>query len=124
MNNYSFNDIHKIYSRAAVTIISEREGTFEGMPIESIASGVPVISYDLPSIILMKSYLKEMKMNLDPFINIEEFTINSFKSMIDYFTEEKRKEIANIIGNYFSEHTIQQKFIKCLQEKLNIDKDF
>ena len=124
MNNYSFNDIHKIYSRAAVTIISERKGAFEGMPTESIASGVPVISYDLPSIILMKSYLKEMKMNLDPFINIEEFTINSFKSMIDYFTEEKRKEIANIIGNYFSEHTIQQKFIKCFQEKLSLDKDF
>ena len=65
-----------------------------------------------------------MKINLDPFINIEEFTINSFKSMIDNFTEDKRKEIANIIGNFFSEHTIQQKFIKCLQEKLSFDEDF
>lgn len=57
LDSYDFETISKLYERAVISIVPEWKGSFELIPVESIASGVPVISPLVPSLMIVKSLM-------------------------------------------------------------------
>ena len=56
LKNYSFETLAEIYSKALVSIVPEWRGSFELVPIESLMSGVPTISPEVPSLKIVRSH--------------------------------------------------------------------
>lgn len=50
IKHYTFKEIMQCYARTAISITSENRGSYELIPIESIMSGVPIISPIVPSL--------------------------------------------------------------------------
>ena len=61
IHNYTFLEIQGLYRRAALSITDESRGSFELTPIESIMSGVPIISPAVPSIQIIKERINSSK---------------------------------------------------------------
>ena len=51
---YTFKEIMQCYARTAISITFENRGSFELIPIESIMSGVPIISPIVPSLAILQ----------------------------------------------------------------------
>lgn len=54
IKNYTFEEIRQCYARTAISITAENRGSFELIPIESIMSGVPIISPPVPSLEILQ----------------------------------------------------------------------
>lgn len=60
INHYNFLEMQSLYRKSAVSITDESRGTFELIPIESIMSGVPIISPLVPSLQVLKSTIDSL----------------------------------------------------------------
>ena len=115
-SNYTNERLKNIYSKAMFSIVIENKGSFELIPIESIASGVPVIGYKSPSIYILETVLKDNNIDNLPFIELTEASgfdnRNSFN-----FLQENITEISDIVRQEFSREKFALKVLKCVEEK-------
>lgn len=133
LKNYSFEDIREYYKRAYVSIISEYKGAFELIPIESIMSGVPIISPLVPSlsILLINSESDIAGANELPFFDY--FSLNEveadpklMKTFEKWVTSLNilRDNYADYCSKIFSIPIIAQNFIRNVEsryESANLD---
>lgn len=55
IHNYNFLEIKEMYRRTLLSVTDESRGSFELIPIESIMSGVPIISPVVPSLQILRN---------------------------------------------------------------------
>ena len=108
--NYTFEEIQAIYSESFLAIIPERDGAFEIIPIESIASGVPVLGATVPSIEAIITILQELGIEEIPFFSLENLNINKFISWNVRILKIMPK-ISAIINREFSPENIMRTFV-------------
>lgn len=115
-SNYTNQRLKDIYSSAMFSIIVEGKGAFELIPIESIASGVPVIGHKSPSLSILENMLKARGFRNMPFIELaqasEADTRDSFQKLSNNI-----REISDITREEFSQAKFAQKLTGCVEGK-------
>ena len=121
IRNYSFQEIQGLYRRTLLSIIDESRGSFELTPIESIMSGVPIISPSVPSIQILSD-------------RIDSSTQQSGRKIYPYFDylklmgECKNAKVLKELSCWYSEVRGEGEFFsKMCNELFSIDavaKDF
>ena len=116
--NYTYERLIDIYSQSLFSIIPEDIGTFELIPIESIASGVPVIGFKSPSLSILEEILLKLGTKSNPFLELDE---NSFKKVNDWLDGllTMRQKLSQITREAFSQEEFAEKILKCVEN--NID---
>jgi hypothetical protein len=127
LENYNFKDIEECYKRAYISIISEYKGTFELIPIESIMSGVPIISPIVPSLSILRNIIIRSEKSNDhglPFFDY--FSLNNteadprlMKTFEKWATslDTLRQYYADYTSKFFSIPVVGQDFIKNVESR-------
>jgi len=119
LNKYSFEELKVAYSKSVFSVITEKYGTFEGPPIESIASGVPVIGAKVSSIEFIKNILGNYIEKAFLELNNNDFDCNKIRDWLHSITDEDRRYMSSIVSHYFSQVNIQRMFINEIEKCLN-----
>jgi glycosyltransferase involved in cell wall biosynthesis len=109
-NIYTFEEIRDIYSHSFMSIIPETLGAFELVPIESIASGVPVLGNQVPSIEVINLMLGKYGVSERPFFNIQNLNAQNFRNWVIKI-QKYMEEISHIVNERFSPNLIMKEFI-------------
>lgn len=115
IESYKFQDISKIYEGALICITDEYRGSFELIPIESLASGVPIITPYVPSIGVLKN--RVITGNNLPFFDYFKFLemdLEIFKSWYNN-VDKTRMDFSKKILNTFSPENVAKEFLKNLK---------
>lgn len=121
---YDFPTVKTLYGRAAVSIIPEWRGTFELPPIESIASGVPTISPEVPSLLMVKSYHQRVGEGVLPYYNYWKLTLpESLWPKQEFFewismADMQRENMAENMRKLFSIEEVARRFLEELALRL------
>jgi len=118
LNHYSFEELMAAYSKSVFSVITEKYGTFEGPPIESIASGVPVIGTKVSSIEFLKNILGNYIEKAFLELNNNDFDYNKIRDWLQGITDEDRQYMSSIVSHYFSQVNIQRMFINEIERCL------
>ena len=111
IRNYTFQEIRDVYKRALLSVTDESRGAFELMPIESIMSGVPIISPVVPS-------LKILKDSLDSSHPQKEKKVYPFFGYINLVGGCKNDNISKELASWYSEVEYQREFFSVMCNKL------
>ena len=121
IRNYTFQEISDIYRRTLLSITCESRGSFELTPIESIISGVPIISPAVPS-------LKVLTNRLDSSGLQKEQKVYPFFDYINLIGKCKKKKISKELVDWYFEVENQREFFSTLCNKIfsidEIGRDF
>jgi len=113
---YRLKDIQDIYSRALISITMETKGSFELIPIESVCSGVPIISPEVPSVKVLRNLFTTNSefpvFNYFKFLNIDsdESLSNDFKKWF-FDIDKNRSKFSEIALYNFSMENIAKEFL-------------
>lgn len=130
IKHYTFEEIRQCYARTIISITSENRGSFELIPIESIMSGVPIISPQVPSLAILKQkichYDKTEISNLLPFFDhhvASEIAVNSYEKGQFYkwlrSVDLTRESFATKTTDIFSIPKIAYEFINKVEKALD-----
>ena len=111
IRNYTFQEIQDLYRRALLSINDESRGSFELSPIESIMSGVPIISPVVPS-------LKILKDMVDSSHPQKEKKVYPFFDYINLVGEYKNDNMSKELASWYSEVESQREFFSIMCNKL------
>ncbi|MHB8560213.1 MAG: glycosyltransferase family protein [Thermoplasmataceae archaeon] len=127
IENYSFEDIEECYKRTYISITSEYKGSFELIPIESIMSGVPIISPIVPSLSILRNiYIESDKADVCELPFFDYFSLNKIEADPKLMkTFEKwvtslnilRQNCAYYSSKIFSIPVIAQNFIRNVESR-------
>ena len=111
IESYTFKEISEIYSRAMLTITDEANGSFELIPIESLASGVPVITPDVPSINIVRGHL--LYQENPPFFNYFSFLNGNLETLISWYSkmDKMRQSFSSKSSEFFSMENVAKEFL-------------
>ena len=112
-DSYTFETISELYSMCKLAIIPEKNGTFEGVPIEAIASGVPVVAPQLSSLLVIKEILKNNHISEDQCFDLNRAEPDLVTNWL-ISVEPKMKNISKIVGSSFDPKTIMKSFLENL----------
>lgn len=117
IESYTFTEITEIYSSAMLAITNEAKGSFELIPMESLASGVPIITPEVPSIKILEHYLSNNENQ--PFFNYFEFLNADLEAIHSWYSsaDKSRSDFSKKVLNMFSPETVAKEFL--LNLKLN-----
>jgi len=127
LKNYSFEEIREYYKRAYVSITSEYKGSFELIPIESIMSGVPIISPLVPSLSILLNINSESDkagFNELPFfdyfalkeVETDPKLMKTFEKWV-ISLNKVREYYADYCSKIFSIHVIAYNFIRNVERR-------
>ena len=111
IRNYTFQEIQGLYRRALLSITDESRGSFELSPIESIMSGVPIISPLVPS-------LKILKDMVDSSHPQKEKKIYPFFGYINLIGECKNDKMSKELSSWYSEVESKREFFSVMCNEL------
>jgi len=111
IKSYTFKQISEIYSRTIVTVTDEPKGSFELIPIESLCSGVPVITPDVPSINILRAHL--FYRENPPFLNYFSFLEGNLNTFISWYNkaDKIREYFSNEASEFFSMENVAKEFL-------------
>ena len=111
IESYTFRQITEIYSHAMLAITNEAKGSFELIPIESLASGVPIITPDVPSINILRNHQSNKKNQ--PYFNYFDFLSVDLEEIRSWYNREDKSRscFSKKILEMFSLDAIAKEFL-------------
>ncbi len=123
ISSYKWKDIRDIYSSALFSITMETKGSFELIPIESVCSGVPIISPEVPSVnILRNMFILDSEFpvfNYFEFINMDsdESVLKNFKKWF-FNIDKNRAQFSETALYNFSMENIAKEFLNSIKRPI------
>lgn len=115
VKSYTFEEISGIYFSACLAITSEAKGSFELIPIESLVSGVPVITPEVPSINVLKHHFPYEENT--PFFDYFEFMEGNIEKFISWYNNvnTSRYCFSRKLSEFFNVENVAIKFLSSLK---------
>ncbi len=122
-DHYSNSELSETLASAYIAIIPERKGAFELVPIECIASGVPVISPMVPSLRVIDSHLS-VDLKVPPYYDIDSLEYAGRSNFLEWIRKinNQRENFAKVIGSFFSTEHVAERFLEDLNRLLTKSK--
>ena len=123
ISKFGWKDIQSIYSNALISITIETKGPFELISIESICSGVPIISPEVPSVKVLRNMFTTNSefpvFNYFKFLNIDsnESLSNDFKKWF-FDIDKNRSKFSEITLYNFSMESIAKEFLNNINSQV------
>jgi hypothetical protein len=129
LRHYSFLDIKECYNRTFLSITSENRGAFELNPVESIMSGVPIISPIVPSLLIVDVIFKQASVELSnakPYydyfkvLNLTRDNAEKIKGLeVLSISDSQREKFYKFLKDVFSIDSVAKDFVAKVETKLN-----
>lgn len=132
IHNYNFSEIMEIYRRAVLSVTDESRGSFELIPIESIMSGVPIISPVVPSLQILRNRIDSQTPEGDnktypyfDYINLLKEGCEASLKLGKWFLEadEKRVHFSGLCFKLFSMDAVGKDFITKVESHFSSDSE-
>lgn len=128
IQHYTFKELQSLYGKAVVSITDESRGLFELIPIESIMSGVPIISPVVPSLQILKDkmdsrFSRSGNITYPYFDYFRLLTNNCNKNpqLNDWFSkaDQMREHFSKMCQEIFSIDNVGMNFISKIEKRLS-----
>jgi glycosyltransferase involved in cell wall biosynthesis len=119
--HYDHPTLAKVLSEALLAFVPERKGSFENVPIECLASGVPVVGPLVPSLAMAEESFSRVDKHFRPFLTPPELLVGASHRISatpahNWYDQanERRSDFAAVIKENFSMPMVQGEFVRLI----------